>query len=265
MHDAYHSIRKFIEPASELSSAAVGAAIGSYGGVQGAIIGALSAPVLKGLFVTGTTALGDVITGYRAKARAGLAAAYAINEIKAQVDAGNSPRTDNFFENTNARSSADEILEGVILKSKDEYEEKKARYVANILVTGIFDPSFSAEELHHLLKTTDQLTYRQLQLLSLFSQGSDFDLSDQNMAGMIIGKEKYSLVMEILALARRDLIEIRPNSVHAGTPLRNLPDFYPRRTKLTTEGERLCICMKLRAIDRAEISSLADLISRRAQ
>lgn len=254
----YPEIRSFIEPACDVFSGAVGAAVGSFGGISGAIAGAALSPILKQVLTKSCITLGDIITGYRPKARAGLGALYAIGEIARRTKLGERIREDGFFENIDGRSSADEIFEGVILKIKDEYEERKARYLVNLFITGVYEASFSREELNHLLKTAEQLTYRQFLLLALFSYPGEFQVPGYNFAGVMMGPEKYSLVMEVLALARRDLIELKANHNIVGVPLKGLPDFNPSQTRLTSEGERLVRSMMLKRMDRQEISNLAD-------
>lgn len=121
-----HKIREFIKPGSEIGAATISAALALLG-PQASILAAGGAIYFQKLLDRGCTNLYDQITGYRAKARAGHAAAYALLKIAERLNNGETVREDSFFEpKTYGRSSADELFEGVILKSSVAYEERKA-------------------------------------------------------------------------------------------------------------------------------------------
>jgi len=81
---------------------------------------------------------------------------------------GEIPRQDGFFsQDVTGRSPADEVLEGVLLRAKNESEEKKALFLANIITSVAFDPSISLERANFLIKLAEQLTYRQFCYVAL--------------------------------------------------------------------------------------------------
>lgn len=62
----------------------------------------------------------------REEARIGATISYAALKIQQRLDAGDIPRSDGFFSaDETGRSNADEIFEGVLLKAKNEIQEKK--------------------------------------------------------------------------------------------------------------------------------------------
>ncbi|MFD1775992.1 hypothetical protein [Paenibacillus rhizophilus] len=99
-------------------------------------------------------------------------AKYCIEEIKDRVIKGGKLRDDDFFFSNNEiyRSSAEEIFEGVLIKCKNEHEEKKSKFISNIFINISFSNEYKVEEANHLLKVAEDLTYRQLCLIRLFKE-----------------------------------------------------------------------------------------------
>jgi hypothetical protein len=83
---------------------------------------------------------------------------------------GEELRADGFFEGTDARrSDAEEILEGVLLHAANAYQESKLRHLGAILPSLAVRPDVSAADGHWLIQLADRLTWRQLVVLSIFS------------------------------------------------------------------------------------------------
>lgn len=98
---------------------------------------------------------------------------FAALEIEDNFNGQKIIRKDNFFnKNEFNRSSYDEIAEGIYNKAQKEYEIKKLRYYGNLLANIAFDSEVSLEEANKLIKIAEILTYRQIQLLALFSAQS---------------------------------------------------------------------------------------------
>lgn len=84
---------------------------------------------------------------------------------------GLTPRTDGFFDQrVDARSSSDEILEGVLFKCRIEHEEKKIRYISNIYAYTAFNSDVSSEIANFLLQLAQEVTYRQMCILAIIAQ-----------------------------------------------------------------------------------------------
>ncbi len=63
----------------------------------------------------------------------GAALFFANEEIRARFLNGEEPRADRFFEAEGEhRTTAEEILEGVLLRAGDSYEERKVQYIARL-------------------------------------------------------------------------------------------------------------------------------------
>jgi len=115
MPDDKDKIRQFIEPGSEIAGNIAGTAIGLIvAGPPGAIGGAALGPAITHIFKRTCLDIYDRVTGHRGKIRAGAATAYALTQIAEQIQQGEQLRDDGFFDKDSPRSSADEILEGII-------------------------------------------------------------------------------------------------------------------------------------------------------
>jgi len=95
--------------------------------------------------------------------------ASAATKVYALLEAGAQPRNDNFFSGGTGEGAfpGDELLEGVLLKCRDQYEEKKTPFLENILVKTIFDSRISDPVANQALQFASLVTYRQLCLMSL--------------------------------------------------------------------------------------------------
>lgn len=105
---------------------------------------------------------------HREAVRVGAVIELAIHRMQQRLLGGEIPRQDGFFsQDVTGRSPADEVLEGVLLRAKNESEEKKALFLANIITSVAFDPSISLERANFLIKLAEQLTYRQFCYVAL--------------------------------------------------------------------------------------------------
>lgn len=96
--------------------------------------------------------------------RIGVVYAGAIEIINKKLKEGQSLRNDGFF-NDNEKNAA-VILEGTLLKVRDEFEKRKLKFHQNFLANMCFDPTLTYDKLNYMLKTLEKLTYRQLQILA---------------------------------------------------------------------------------------------------
>ncbi len=125
-----------------------------YGIAAGAIVSETTKRVL-GEFA------GRVLSS-REEIRVGATISFAAVKIQNRLDAGETPRADGFFdEDETGRSNADEIFEGVLLKAKNESQEKKIKYLGNLFANVAFRSDISTTEANFFLKTAEELSYRQ--------------------------------------------------------------------------------------------------------
>jgi len=207
--DKNTSICRLINSGLEIAGGAVGGALGFLaGGPAGAVVlgagGTAAAMALKHI---GQEAA-ERLLGPREEVRIGGVLAIAAGEIRQRLEAGESVRTDGFFEQKRTgRSDAEEVAESVLLKSQREPEEKKIPYMGHLFSSVAFDTEIGADMAHQITKAAEQLTYRQLCLLKLAVVRDSFGLraEDYRKQGQF-QKGLYQILYECLDLYHRGFI-----------------------------------------------------------
>ncbi len=260
MSEEKDKIKEFIEPGSEIIGGVAGSAIGLLSaGLAGAIVGGAAGPIITRIFRRTCLDLYQRVTGYREKVRGGATAAYALVNISERIKNGESVRDDNFFDSETRRSSADEILEGVIIKSRNDHEEKKAKFYANIFTTSAFDKRFTPESINHALVIAQRLTYRQLCLLHLFSEPQPIQLRNQDYCGVgqNVGWETVPILAEIMDLYSASLLRCLEPGASTGRALIGMSDIYPAWMRRTSVGNRLHHLMQLQTLQKDDLINIA--------
>lgn len=176
--DSQSKAINFIEKSAELTGAAIGGAIGF---IAAGPIGAAGAGVL-GVVITNTISqVADKIMSHRERIRVGTVAAIAASHIQERLEAGDTARVDFFLSIDGEQEIGAQLFEGILLKARDEYEEKKVQYLGRFFANLVFESEVSRTVASLLIKTLDRLTYRQLILLSLISNKGIIDM--QNLRG----------------------------------------------------------------------------------
>jgi hypothetical protein len=92
--------------------------------------------------------------------------------VRLELDAGNVPRSDGFFDPSAADSDAQDLYEAAMLVAGDTPRTRKIHHLAALMASLFFRADISAVRGEFLLELVDQLTYRQLILLSAFVDGA---------------------------------------------------------------------------------------------
>ena len=117
----------------------------------------------------------------REEVRIGTVFTLAAAEIVLRCNNDEKVREDGFFSAADGeRSDAEEVWENALLKSQREPEEKKLPFMAHLMANLAFDTSVSAEMAHQIIKTAEELTYRQLCILQLSVLKDRFNLRKTN-------------------------------------------------------------------------------------
>lgn len=174
--------RELIGGASDFVGAAAGGAVGLIGGPIGVLGGAATGvAVAKAVNRIGAE-IHDRLLGPRQRQRAGLALGTAVTELSQSVDRGVALRDDGFFvtDPGDSRGPGDELLEGVLLRAMNAYQERKVpylgRFYASVAVRADISPAYA----HLLLRLADQMTYRQFVLLAYLSNLQDDGLPNRS-------------------------------------------------------------------------------------
>lgn len=250
-----HGIRKLISTGAEIAGGAVGGALGFLaGGPTGAALGgaggAAAAAALKHIGEEAS----ERLLAPREQVRIGGVLAIAAEEIRQRVERGEPVRTDGFFESRNGgRPDAEEVAESILLKSQREAEEKKIPYMGHLFAAVAFDPQISPQMAHQIIKTVEQLTYRQLCIFKLATVKQNLNLKngDYRDAGGNFSKDLYQILYECLDIYHRGLVNFGGEAAFGPT------DINPGGITIQGLGVDIFNLMKLALIPNEDIEPIA--------
>ncbi len=239
---------------------------GPVGGLAGAAAGGAT-PLLKHCIIRIVGDIAERSLSEREKIRIGGVINYAAHKIQEKLNAGEKLRSDDFFQKptkTHAacaeiafaeRPASQEVLEGILLATQREHEEKKIPFLGNLLANFAFRSDIDSSQANMLIKLGKGISYRQMCLLSLFENSEKFRMRDKDYSNSILYDEKKaSLLQEIYALEIQDLL-IYPEHVVIGSSAVN-----PSKMKLQLVGYMLYSLMELSRIDDAELDLIASML-----
>ncbi len=219
---------ELVQSGAEIAGSITGAAIGLMGGPAGALGGAaLGVVVGRALSKVGAD-IQRRLLGPREQTRIGAALAFATTRIANRVAAGHILRQDQFFTTEgdiqDNRPPAEELLEGILLKARDAYEEKKVPLIGSLFANVGFHPEISPIYAGYLIKLAGELSYNQLVALAVGRDvGNKSRLRNQDYrsdpAGVeALGLNGQGLLTEIYDLYQRGLVNGGDGSAWLSVP-----------------------------------------------
>lgn len=135
----------------------------------------------------------------REQVRVGLSMYLALDNIWQHLINGDQLRDDYSLGGSSGRTPAEEILEGALLSFKNDHEEKKARYYANIPGNAAFDSDISPSEANLALRIVERLSYQQICLLALIVKQEElgFDSTLMRISQTRLVKEKMLTLPQV--------------------------------------------------------------------
>lgn len=250
------TIKIIIETGSEISGGIGGAVIGGLiAGPAGAIVGGASGPIITKVFKSLGEEVRKRTIGKREEIRIGAVYAFAINKIRQNESSGLLLRKDSFFNySDNNRSSSEEILEGVIISSQREFEEKKIKYLGNLYANICFRSEISKEHANQLIRTADSLLFRQFCILQLMNEkyiaSQQLNLEIRRLEKREI--DSIDIIAEIRDLQQRGLLHI-PATFDGGD---NSAPINKDRISITKSGLHFCEMLSLETIEKETLDEL---------
>ena len=201
---------------------------------------------------------------------------FASEKIKQNLDRG---LTQKYMDLNNGvqRSNAEEILEGAMLKSKIENEEKKLRFIGNIWANFAFREDFSAQEANHFLNLIISMSYTKLCLMAFFGdknldrsklRAKDFKSdwlnwidSDVSVLQQCFELHNAGLIVTVLSDSE-DPNEFLPSAIVANLSYlvqSNWSGITPSQAYLSRFGEKFYSILELQDLPDSDLFSLRQL------
>ncbi len=194
--------------------------------------------------------------GKREERRVGTAVVHAILKVNVLRESGRRIRRDGFFdEQPDGRSSADEIVEGLLTVSQREYEERKIPFYANLLANLVFTTEYDRPYCNLLIRTPEQMSYRQLCLLALVEKKtSGLEHRTLRKHHRKLSVSQLAVLQELLVLNTRGLLKSNSNTVWLG-----ISDVTLDASPTAELGSAIHVLMELGSIPDSDIQEVAVL------
>ena len=263
VEDTDTSGEKALEELAGLGTEITGGVFGAAAGfVIGGPLGAVGGSALSPVAVRALRGGADFVQrhlSHRERVRVGAVIQLAAAHIAEAIAAGRSVREDDFFRaDEGRRPQSAEIVEGVLQAAQREYEERKLPYFANLLAEIALRPDVDGGAANLYIRAANSVSYRQLQLLSLFARSQIFQLPPGNYRERPLwsGDPVVPILSEIFDLLTRQFAQV-PGSYTLG-----LLDVTPSQIKLIGTGSQLVELMLLETIPPEELVPIQALLFR---
>ncbi len=253
-------IEFLIESGSEITGATTGAVIGgAVAGPAGAMLGIAGGKAVEKVFSKLGSEIKNRVLSKRESNKIGATATYALEKIEENIKNGKKLRDDGFFndDDTN-RSTADEIVEGIMFSAQREHEEKKLKYYGNLIANIAFDKTISREQSNQLINIAKRLTYRQIKLINLFA-------INQQLPIKILKKDSYvnnGVSGYILISVLQDTLELYNIGLVGGngSVILEMPYIVPADIRVQGMGAILYNLMELSTMPYTELQDLINVL-----
>jgi hypothetical protein len=241
--------RNWADKTAGVVGGGIGGAIGLLGGPIGAILGGAAGSAI-------TDTLKDVIkrtASNREKIRIDNASTYVISGLLERLNSGEIVRQDGFFAgDANFTSDGAELLDGILMKCKEQYQERKVHFISNIFKNIAFGITITARAAHQTLSLAEELTYQKLCLLAYYGNRENFSsFNIMRDPTLWYPHVEFSEEMEICL---QDLLEMLNQGVLSNEVMgTDSNSVMAGGMKLTAKGQRAFKLMELDQVAREDI------------
>jgi hypothetical protein len=259
-NEEQENLRRLLAAATDIVGAGAGAGIGHVlGGPVGAAAGGMYGAMARIMLQDVALDFTHRMLGEREKARVGAAVYYFAEKYQEKLDAGERPRQDGFFDDPpDDRAAAKELFEATLLAAQREHQEKKLRFFGNLMANIAFHPEIDRAQANYLIQLAEELSYRQLCLLSLFMNRDHLGIrlrQGDYRGGGISTTEQVVLLQEIYDLYLRSMVHDSGGSAMLG-----LTDVNPDTVSVLTSGFTLYTLMELDTVEDQDLLPLIRLL-----
>jgi hypothetical protein len=192
----------------------------------------------------------------RERLRVDTAISFAARKAYQNIMDGKEVRSDDFFQRDQegGRPPSEEIAEAVALAVQREAEERKVRHIGFILGNLAFEPSLDRVAGNFFVRLAEELSYTQMQLLSLVGRKTEVTLPPENERPTGISWKATSVSRQFadLGFAGKELM--LPEQRGPGLPT-NIS--IPADQQLTRFGQQLFVLMDLPSVLIEELRDVA--------
>lgn len=186
---------------------------------------------------------------------------YSLEVTKENLDKNNSIRKDDFFvESINEQCLAKEIMNGIVISSRNEHEESKLKYYGYLLGNIMFKENLDRDECNRLIKLSRQLSYCQIKLINMY-------VISQTIQIPILQREDYTKLgvgnYKLLGILQDTLDMIQKSILNgSGKLVLDVVQINPSKIKVQGIGTLLYNYMSLSKMPYDELEDILNLLSR---
>lgn len=186
---------------------------------------------------------------------------YSLEVVKENLDRNNLVRDDTFFdEYLNNQSLTEEIINGIIISSRNEHEERKLKYYGYLFANIMFKDNLDRDECNRLIKISRELTYCQIKLINMY-------VISQTVQVPILQREDYTKLgikdYKLLGILQDTLDMIQKSILNgSGKLVLDVVQINPSKIKVQGIGTLLYNNMSLNKMPYDELEDILDLLSK---
>lgn len=158
-------------------------------------------------------------------------------------------------------SLIEEIIEGIIMSAKNEFEGNKLKYYGYLLGNLIFKNNLDQDECNRLIKISRELTYCKIKLINMY-------LISQTIQVPILKREDYTKVgisdYKLLGILQDTLDMIQKSILNgSGKIVLDIVQINPANIKVQGIGTLLYKYMSLNKMPYDELEDILDILSKK--
>ena len=167
-----------------------------------------------------------------------------------------------YIKNDNEKYLGEELIEGIVISSKNEHEEKKIKYYGYLFGNILFQSNFDRDECNRLIRLSRTLSYCQIKLINMY-------MISQTIQVPILHREDYTKIgirdYKLLGILQDTLEMIQKGILNSsGKLVLDVVQINPSKIKVQGTGILLYNNMSINKMPYDELEDLLDLLSKKS-
>lgn len=185
----------------------------------------------------------------------------AAREVARRVENGQSIRDDGMFDGVNP--DAVEVTEGALLAARDEHQQKKLPYMANLYASIVTNDEVTLDVANVAIRSAEELTWTEMCLLGMLTKSDVFPLPETDVSRTATGWDDWAVAQSFYSLRERDYIYLPYGEKTPHLGLSRI-DTRMSAVKLNSHGSLVVGLMGLDTISTEDIRPIHALLLRAA-